>query len=666
MLCVSSVNAATVLQRLSFGYKGTVQSNIILPSGTYQILAGGASGGDGPDGSGGPGASVRAAFDLTSSTSLILAVGGRGGSAVGAGGGGGSYVATGDFGSYVPLIVAGGGGGGNVYYASGGAGGNGRYGSSNGVYYGSPSYSPYGNGGTVNTNEAGLGGNAKPSGGGGGGGFFGSGESSLGYYDYGTYGVNTGGAGGRGFALGALGGAGGGSAYFGAGNGGFGGGGGGAGAGIYGGGGGGGFGGGGGGAGTGAGSGGSSFVANRASDTTFGAPVFGEGFVQIDRISLGDDRVQSSGFLFPVVGAKPVYLNTEAGGKSIVSGGTNICGTPVGYNDPCHDASRAYYAIDLDTNGGDFANVVAAGSGVVVAVPGGDRSGLGYKCAKSSDGCLVIDHGNGLYTEYREFSGTTNPVTSAKFQIGDHVDTGTILGTLSGKLNEHLHFQVESIVNGVLSSKLSNTTLSDVKVGGRLFKDYKLGVDPSDGHPVQAQIYGRLNPLLPSTIDRNNNSANFNIVVNERRAQKPLSDMIYIDPVVAVGYDYRVNGPRFMSVLLPDVGDGIFELWLWNDQLNKFVFQQSLYSKNEFHFAEGGVDRFRVLGIELSAGLSVDNTEAFVTGLTFSGVGIADVTMTPLSSSAAEPTSWALMITGFGVVGTIYRRRNRALEGQSV
>ena len=79
--------------------------------------------------------------------------------------------------------------------------------------------------------------------------------------------------------------------------------------------------------------------------------------------------------------------------------------------------------------------------------------------------------------------------------------------------------------------------------------------------------------------------------------------LMYIDPPIAVGYDYQIgNGnPNFKSVILPQAGDNSFDLHLWNG--SKYAFHATVQSGVEFSFPSGGVDRFRVLGIEAGAGL---------------------------------------------------------------
>ena len=159
-----SVARATLFD---FTYSGSLVDFTIPTTGTYQILAFGAQGGNAtalPVGPGGKGAEVGGDFNLTAGEVLQIAVGGAGMSLPGAGAGGGGSFIVGP--GIMPLIIAGGGGGGGLIpNFMGFPGGGGLTGPDGG-----------GQGGGTNGNggSAGIG-----FGGGGGGGFFSAGGDSL-------------------------------------------------------------------------------------------------------------------------------------------------------------------------------------------------------------------------------------------------------------------------------------------------------------------------------------------------------------------------------------------------------------------------------------------------------------------------------------------------------
>ena len=112
---------------------------------------------------------------------------------------------------------------------------------------------------------------------------------------------------------------------------------------------------------------------------------------------------------------------------------------------------------------------------------------------------------------------------------------------------------------------------------------------------------------------------------------------IFIDPLVAIGYDYAIGtgNPNFASVTLPTgIGDNSFDLYLFDG--TNWVFKTHLTGGDTYTFDPGGVDRFRILGIEPSAGLDPQNPTAFITGLTFVSSGEFTGTMTPLPNFSME------------------------------
>lgn len=130
------------------------------------------------------------------------------------------------------------------------------------------------------------------------------------------------------------------------------------------------------------------------------------------------------------------------------------------------------------------------------------------------------------------------------------------------------------------------------------------------------------------------------------------TEATYIDPEVATGYDYFIDsGPLFTSLILPAIGDDKFSLYLWNGA--NWIFVSILHSNDMFSFDGFGVDRFRITGIETSAGLNPNDPMAFVTGLTFSEYGPVNMHMNPITtniSAIPEPTALVLMSSGLFIL----------------
>jgi hypothetical protein len=162
------------------------------------------------------------------------------------------------------------------------------------------------------------------------------------------------------------------------------------------------------------------------------------------------------------------------------------------------------------------------------------------------------------------------------------------------------------------------------------------------------------NPVLPifnpGDVDP---SWNFEFVV-------PGSAPVFIDPLIAVGYEYQLTstGNSFASVVLPNIGDGQYTIEIWDG--SAWVSAGSASSGTPFAFAPG-VTRFRVNGIEVGAGLDPLNPTAFVTGVSFAIPGIVTMSQTPLTvdvpTAVPEPESYALALAGLAVAGLMIRRR---------
>ena len=238
-------------------------------------------------------------------------------------------------------------------------------------------------------------------------------------------------------------------------------------------------------------------------------------------------------------------------------------------------------------------------------------------------------YANRLGTEFSEFKipdGLLLP--DHLYSIG--VETGTVRG--SG-----VNPSGSSQASAYLSSRYTYFDFSTgvIPTGDGIYLPV---VDPNSGQP----IFNFNNPVLAGLIS-------------------------YYDPVVAIGYDYKTgdDNPFFKSVLLPNIGDGLFDLYLNNG--SGFSLWDTILAGVEYNFGEFGVSAFRILGIETEAGLDPMNPNAFVTGLSFVSDGQFTGQMRPISMDVAPvplPTSLSEMAVAlFGLVLlALYGKRNQTKQ----
>lgn len=210
----------------------------------------------------------------------------------------------------------------------------------------------------------------------------------------------------------------------------------------------------------------------------------------------------------------------------------------------------------------------------------------------------------------------------AGFDAGDGINFLTLPGSRTGAILDVVSTSnVSTATPGLWTFAIRNGELPD-------------GATPS-------------NPLLP-VVTEEGWSFTFDIAAGER---------VFIDPLVAIGYDYIVDsGPDIASILLPDVGDGRYELWLWNG--SEWVDSgQELLAGQVYDFATAQ-SQVRILGIEVAAGVDPGNTTAFVTGLTFDGSGTVSMRQVAITTAVPEPGTWAMLGAGM-IILTVVRRRSR-------
>lgn len=169
------------------------------------------------------------------------------------------------------------------------------------------------------------------------------------------------------------------------------------------------------------------------------------------------------------------------------------------------------------------------------------------------------------------------------------------------------------------------------------------------------------NPLLPEVPQNPEDGFNFEFNVEP-------GEIIFIDPIVAVGYDYIVNsGPNIASVIIPNdfTVDGSYDL-----SFGGLSFE--LLPNVEFDFTSevaGGVSSFTIEGIDAGLGLDPLDPLAFVTGLSFVDGGLVQLSQIPIlfdtdGGGGTDPTTpepslllGLLAVGGFGAMSRRSRQK---------
>jgi len=241
----------------------------------------------------------------------------------------------------------------------------------------------------------------------------------------------------------------------------------------------------------------------------------------------------------------------------------------------------------------------------------------GYRVNIYDKSLVVPGSNNGQVTSRNlQPNITSYEVTAADFTVPGYAFT----------LGKNYSIEISLIQTRDGTGNLSN---SNLKAIARAYADFT---------PVEGG-----GPVVNLPVVLANGSYQFNITVEP-------GVVYYIDPEVAIGYDYAIGAgdPFFQSVVLPNVGDGLFDIYGFDAGGNPVLLADDWAAGAAFDFGTGGIDRFRVLGIETSAGLDPLNTTAFVTGLTFTGPGQFTGTQTPITVTidVPEPPVWALAALG--------------------
>ncbi|MCP5416241.1 MAG: PEP-CTERM sorting domain-containing protein [Chromatiaceae bacterium] len=281
-------------------------------------------------------------------------------------------------------------------------------------------------------------------------------------------------------------------------------------------------------------------------------------------------------------------------------------------------------------------------------------------------GFALIQDGQATFTAFNQ----AGEVVGSQTLAGEYFDLGLGDGTTSDFPENRLSVALSGTAvygefNFVLNDFGGGTIPAVAEVDGRYIID-NFTFTPA-GEEIIADFDGALpeNPILPGEIILGPNNVpefvfEFPIDENGIGGMFP----IFIDPVVAVGYEYAViSGPNYASVLIPTaLPNGDDEFLLSVPGFGDFVLNAGtpfdLTALNAL-----GIDEFTITGIDTSELLDPNDPYAFVTGLTYVSGGVSNMTMTPITqnvpTSGNVPEPSALALLAFAAFGIGRRRRSR-------
>ncbi len=165
------------------------------------------------------------------------------------------------------------------------------------------------------------------------------------------------------------------------------------------------------------------------------------------------------------------------------------------------------------------------------------------------------------------------------------------------------------------------------------------------------------NPKLPDAIN-DEGGFEFEVIFPDP------STRVFIDPFIAIGYEYKIIGDLFDEVIAPsNLADTTFDLLVGDATCSSFTAEAVLIGGTSHIFSQP-VNCFRIEGIDIAEMLDPSDTTAFVTGISTFNAGTFSITQTPITSfvGAAQPVPAPLPLFGVSAAFSFSRRLRRRIR----
>lgn len=265
---------------------------------------------------------------------------------------------------------------------------------------------------------------------------------------------------------------------------------------------------------------------------------------------------------------------------------------------------------------------------------------------------------------------------------GNNSDSNTFVGiTATGGSQPANYFSVQRCC-GVNPYPLNNSVFNDTDGDGFIDTAYDVTLSLARNFTLSAgqtsvfttqTLFGNAEPPAPGSTETLALLPDYTDEVNDETVYYfevpviPATQIVWIDPVIAIGYTYTVTGAEFGSVTMPTFGtvpdaDGQYTV-----EISGMTY--SVLAGGSLNFASlglTGITTFTVMGIDTGLALDPLNPMAFPIGITLDGftansatVSQSPITINTTPSAVPLPAS-GLLFGGalFGLAGL--RRRRKA------